>query len=86
MTGEHFTEFLDTISMSTRTSVRQMLWHLGFTETQIYKYKKQGIPVAKAGLVCHKFKQFYWEYRDKYFEPVKIPTSRDKYKKKKVAS
>jgi hypothetical protein len=77
MTGEHFTEYIETVAMTTGTSVRQIINYLGFTETQIYKYKKQGVSVKKSGLVCNRFRDFCMEFKDKKFEPVFIP----RYKK-----
>jgi hypothetical protein len=60
--------------MTTGVSRRQLANYFGKSDGYFDSYRKCGVPIKKAGMLCKRLREFCMEYKDKSFEPVYIPS------------
>lgn len=58
MNGQHFREILESVQLSTHSSLLKIADEISISDTTLRRYKHQGVPNAKAPVVVSRLKDY----------------------------
>lgn len=61
MTGEHFKEYLYTITLTTKSDKRDVCRYLGISRVTLNKYLRYGLPDSKKFLILDKLEVYLFD-------------------------